>query len=183
VLQNYPDSPTVEPVLFQMAYVQYDQVEGDYLAANEVYANKLDRGEDPGEAPLADYNTPIRTYNRFMRQYPNSDLTDQAYFQLGHLMSDQGDLIGSNQMFETLVQRHPDSPLVPDAYLRIGDFYFDAMYLGLTEMGGEELLVKLLLRHSVMALEVVSRGDPVPDAAGCRVLCQTLAKRRKFRCH
>ena len=51
------------------------------------------------------------------------------------------------------------------------------------EMGGEELLVKLLLRHSVMALEVVSRGDPVPDAAGCRVLCQTLAKRRKFRCH
>ncbi len=52
-----------------------------------------------------------------------------------------------------------------------------------TEMGGEELLVKLLLRHSVMALEIVSRGDPVPDTAGCRVLCQTLAKRRKFRCH
>jgi hypothetical protein len=29
----------------------------------------------------------------------------------------------------------------------------------------------------------MSRGDPVPDAAGCRVLCQTLAERRKFRCH
>ena len=51
------------------------------------------------------------------------------------------------------------------------------------EMRGEKLLVKPLLRHSVMALEVVSRGDPVPDAAGCRVLCQTLAERRKFRCH
>ena len=147
VLQNSPDSPTVEPVLFQMAYVQYDQVEGDYLAANEVYANKLDRGEDPGEAPLADYNTPIRTYNRFVRQYPNSDLTDQAYFQLGHLMSNQGDLIGSNQMFETLVQRHPDSPLVADAYLRIGDFYFDALYLGLTEMGGEELMGRAIAAY------------------------------------
>jgi len=52
-----------------------------------------------------------------------------------------------------------------------------------TEVGGEELLVKLLLRHSVMALEVVSRGDPVPNTTGCRVLCQTLAERRKFRCH
>lgn len=147
VLQNYPDSPTVEPVLFQMAYVQYDQVEGDYLAANEVYANKLDRGEDPGDAPLADYNTPIRTYNRFVRQYPNSEASDQAYFQLGHLMSDQGDLIGSNQMFETLVQRHPDSPLVPDAYLRIGDFYFDALYLGLTEMGGEEMMGRAIAAY------------------------------------
>jgi len=52
-----------------------------------------------------------------------------------------------------------------------------------TEVSGEELLVKLLLRHPVMALEVVSRGDAVPNTAGCRVLCQTLAKRRKFRCH
>ena len=53
----------------------------------------------------------------------------------------------------------------------------------MAEMGGEELLVKLLLRHSVMALEVVSRGDPVPNTTGCGVLCQTLAERRKFRCH
>lgn len=52
-----------------------------------------------------------------------------------------------------------------------------------TEMSGEKLLVKLFLRHSVMALEVVSRGDPVPNTTGCRVLCQTLAERRKFRCH
>ena len=53
----------------------------------------------------------------------------------------------------------------------------------MTEVGGEQLLVKPLLRQSVMALEVVSRGDAVPDTAGCRVLCQTLAERRKFRCH
>jgi hypothetical protein len=29
----------------------------------------------------------------------------------------------------------------------------------------------------------VSRGDAVPNTTGCRVLCQTLAERRKFRCH
>ena len=52
-----------------------------------------------------------------------------------------------------------------------------------TEVGGKQLLIKPLLRHSVMALEVVSRGDAVPNTTGCRVLCQTLAERRKFRCH
>ena len=34
-----------------------------------------------------------------------------------------------------------------------------------------------------MALEIVSRGNAVPNAAGGGVLGQTLAKRRKFRCH
>ena len=52
-----------------------------------------------------------------------------------------------------------------------------------TEMGGEQLLVKPLLGHAVVALEIVSRGNAVPNPAGCRVLCQTLAERRKFRCH
>ena len=53
----------------------------------------------------------------------------------------------------------------------------------MSEMGGEQLLVKLLLGHAVVALEIVSRGDAVPDAAGSRVLGQTLAERREFRCH
>ena len=53
----------------------------------------------------------------------------------------------------------------------------------MTEVGGEQLLVKPLLGHAVVALEIVSRGDAVPNTAGCRVLRQTLAERRKFRCH
>ena len=52
-----------------------------------------------------------------------------------------------------------------------------------TEMGREQLLIKPFFSHSVMALEVVSRGDPVPNTTGCRVLCQPLAEIRKFRCH
>ncbi len=53
----------------------------------------------------------------------------------------------------------------------------------MTEMGREQLLVKPFFGHAVVALEVVSRGYAVPNTAGCRVLCQTLAERRKFRCH
>jgi len=34
-----------------------------------------------------------------------------------------------------------------------------------------------------MTLEIVSRSNPVPNASGCWVLCQTLVKRGKFRCH
>ncbi|MBM3264357.1 MAG: tetratricopeptide repeat protein [candidate division Zixibacteria bacterium] len=139
-IQRYPDNPAVELSLFRLGYVQYDQTERDFLAVSEAYSDRIDRGVEVEEAPRPDYGTPIRTYERFISQFSASSAVDQAYFQLGHLLSEQGELEQSNRIFEALVQQYPRSPLVPDAYLRIGDFYFDALYLGLTDMGGEDLM-------------------------------------------
>lgn len=150
VVVRYPDSQSVEPMLFQLADVQYDQTERNFLEANEAYAAMFDSDEDPGEAPVPDYNTPIRTYERLIREFPTSDFVDQSLFQLGHLLSEQGQLERSNQMFEQLVSRYPDSPMVADAYLRIGDFYFDALFLGLTDLEGEELMRRAIAAYQHM---------------------------------
>ena len=144
VIQHYPANSSVELSLFRLGYVQYDQTVQDFLAVNETYSEQLDRGDTIGEAPKADYDTPIRTYEQFAWQFPNSNMADQAYYQIGHLLSERGDLKRANSQFETLVQKYPDSPLVPDAYLRIGDFYFDALYLGLTDMAGEDLMKRAI---------------------------------------
>ena len=53
----------------------------------------------------------------------------------------------------------------------------------MAEMSSENLLIKLLFGYSIVTLEIVSRCDAVPDATGCRVLCQTLTGRWEFRCH
>ncbi|MBT5875010.1 MAG: tetratricopeptide repeat protein [Candidatus Latescibacteria bacterium] len=140
VIARYPESNSIEPMLFQLADVQYDQTERDFLESNERFSAAFDRGEDPGESPLADYNTPIRSYDRLIREFPQSEFVDQSLFQLGHLLSEQGELERSNRMFERLINEYPESPLVADAYLRVGDFYFDALFLGLTNLGGEELM-------------------------------------------
>ena len=140
VIARYPNNENIEPLLFQLADAQYDQTENDYLDANERYAAAFESGDDPGEAPVADYNTPVRTYERLIREFPQSEFIDQSLFQVGHLLNEQGELERSNRMFESLVSGHPESPLVADAYLRIGDFYFDALFLGLTNLGGEELM-------------------------------------------
>ncbi len=140
VVARYPDNANIEPLLFQLADAQYDQTENDYLKANERYAAAFESGDDPGESPIADYNTPIRTHERLIREFPQSEFVDQSLFQLGHLLNEQGELERSNSMFERLVNEHPESPLVADAYLRIGDFYFDALFLGLTSLGGEEMM-------------------------------------------
>lgn len=140
VIARYPESKSIEPMLFQLADVQYDQTERNFLESNEQFSAAFERGEDPGESPLADYNTPIRSYDRLVREFPESEFVDQSLFQLGHLLSEQGELERSNRMFERLISEYPESPLVADAYLRVGDFYFDALFLGLTNLGGEELM-------------------------------------------
>lgn len=144
VIQSSPENPGIELSLFKLGYVQYDQMVQDFSAVNESYSTQLDRGEATGEAPTADYDTPIRTYEQFTSLFPKSKLADQAFYQLGHLLSEQGDLKRANIQFETLVQKYPDSPLVPEAYLRIGDFYFDALYLGLSDLNGEELMKRAI---------------------------------------
>jgi TolA-binding protein len=144
VIQENQDNRSIEPLLFRLGYVQYDQLERDFLVANEALAT----GEDAPETTVEpDYDIPIRTYQTFINRFPDSDVADQAYFQLGHLLSEHGELERSNEMFETLVQRFPQSPLIPDAHLRIGDFYFDALYLGLTNLGGEEMMKRAIASY------------------------------------
>ena len=53
----------------------------------------------------------------------------------------------------------------------------------MTKVCREDLLIKSFFGHAIMTLEIVSRGYAVPNTAGCRVLGQTLAERREFRCH
>ena len=53
----------------------------------------------------------------------------------------------------------------------------------MTEVGGEDLLIKILLRHAIVAFKVVGRGNPVPDPPCGRILRQILAKFWEFSCH
>lgn len=147
VIARYPESPSVEPMLFQLADVYYDQSERNFIEANEAYAAAFDRGEDPGDPPAPRYDRSIQAYQQLISRFPNSDFVAQSLFQLGHLYNEQGDLEESNRRFEELVRRYPEHDLVPDAYLRIGDYYFDALALGHTGMGGEELINRAIAAY------------------------------------
>jgi hypothetical protein len=48
---------------------------------------------------------------------------------------------------------------------------------------GENLLIKILLRHAIVAFKIVGRGNPIPDPPSGRILRQSLAKFWEFSCH
>ncbi len=67
----------------------------------------------------------IRLYEGILSQYPRYARADQATFFLGSALKDVGREADSVQAFKKLVKLYPESKYLPDAYVLIGEYYFD----------------------------------------------------------
>jgi tol-pal system protein YbgF len=59
-------------------------------------------------------------FGRFIEQFPENALVDNAYYWLGETGYVTGDFDGAIDSFNEVVNRFPDSPKVADAMLKIG---------------------------------------------------------------
>jgi tetratricopeptide (TPR) repeat protein len=67
----------------------------------------------------------VRLYKRILQQFPNFRRADEATFYLATALQDTGNRPDGIQYFKTLVRSYPDSVFVPDAFVQIGEYYFD----------------------------------------------------------
>ena len=66
------------------------------------------------------YADSARRFQSFIDQYPNSELTSNAYYWLGESYYVTQDYQIAEQSFQTLLQRYPKSQKAPDALLKTG---------------------------------------------------------------
>ncbi|MCB9678897.1 MAG: tetratricopeptide repeat protein [Alphaproteobacteria bacterium] len=67
----------------------------------------------------------IKLYENILRSYPRYARADQATFFLGSALTDIGDQKEGVSAFKKLVKLYPESAYVPDAYILIGEYYFE----------------------------------------------------------
>jgi len=67
----------------------------------------------------------IKLYETILRNYPRYARADQATFYLGSALHDVGDVDKASDAFKKLVKLYPQSTFVPDAYVLIGEYYFE----------------------------------------------------------
>jgi tetratricopeptide (TPR) repeat protein len=67
----------------------------------------------------------IKLYQQILRSYPRYARADEATFYLGSALKDVGRTPEAVDNFTSLVKKYPDSGFVPDAYVYIGEHYFD----------------------------------------------------------
>jgi tetratricopeptide (TPR) repeat protein len=67
----------------------------------------------------------IRLYRVILDSYPKYARADEATFYLASALKDSGERDQALIEYKRLVRSYPDSELLPDAYLQIGEHYFD----------------------------------------------------------
>ncbi|MDX9999687.1 MAG: tetratricopeptide repeat protein [Polyangia bacterium] len=98
-------------------YAAYEKEQQDFDAGR--------RKEKP-EPPKSDYTDAIATYQKLVTEDPDFSRGDEARFRLGYCLNQMGRSADAARVLSELVQRHPKSPLVADAYLQMGEIWFDA---------------------------------------------------------
>lgn len=67
----------------------------------------------------------IKIYRQILTNYPQFQRADEATFFLASALNDTGQKDEAAQEFTRLVKVYPDSKWVPDAYLQIGEYWFE----------------------------------------------------------
>ena len=67
----------------------------------------------------------IKLYQGILKNYPRYPRADQATFFLGSALKDLGREKSAADAFKQLVKLYPQSDFVPEAYVLIGDYYFE----------------------------------------------------------
>ena len=90
-------------------------------------AAKASRGKEPKlnvAASTGELQKAIVAFRSLVTEYPKHPRTDAALYSLGKSLGRTGNE-NSLQYYKQLITSHPNSPLTPDAYLAMGEFYFD----------------------------------------------------------
>ncbi|MHB1845435.1 MAG: tetratricopeptide repeat protein [Deltaproteobacteria bacterium] len=132
-LSRYPNDPQYSPdATFRLAELDYEKAQDDYNVAMDGYQQKAKefqagKSKDEPQQPAYDFGPSIQLYHRMLAAWPMYPHVDAVYYLLGYCDEQQGDQAGADQAFATLIKDFPRSRFVPEAWLRQGEYYFDAV--------------------------------------------------------
>jgi tetratricopeptide (TPR) repeat protein len=127
---------TKAEMLLRLADLYFEEGRDLYLGEMQVYQDQVDKCfNTPGcdmNAQKADnanskvwQDKSIKLYKQILDNYPTFVRADEATFYLGQALNDTGSPDQANAEFTRLVKTYPESRWVPDAYVLIGEYWFD----------------------------------------------------------
>ncbi len=102
-----PVTPSVAPVIANVS------LEKDRDAYNKAYAY----------VPEQRFDDAVRSFQDFIRQYPNSRLVGNAYYWLGEIYMVQNRTADAEKMFNVVIGNYPDSFKIADSKYKLGIIY------------------------------------------------------------
>lgn len=130
LLSQQGESPLAADILLRLAQLYFEKENDEYLLREEEYDKLVEKLMTEGKdvklppAPRRNYSKSVELYRKIVNQYPDYDLADGAVYLLAYCLAEQGDEEEAKKMYEYLIEKYPKSPYVPEAHVRLGEYYF-----------------------------------------------------------
>lgn len=136
--EDAPQGETRAEMLLRLADLYFQEGRFLYLREMEAYDKKYDACfNDEACAKTIDQMKPdntesqkwqndsIKLYQQILRSYPRYRRADEATFYMASALQDIGRREEAVDAFTSVTKQYPESAYVPDAFVNIGEYYFD----------------------------------------------------------
>ncbi len=104
---------------------EYDKKLNEYERQLALFdQGKIEKEPTPPEFPKVDYSKAIALYDRLLEEFPTSKYADDALYSKGWLLERMGKGEESRKVYREVVEKYPESPFAPEAYMRLAEYYF-----------------------------------------------------------
>jgi TolA-binding protein len=129
-LARYPNDPTYTPdAMFRLAELYFERSSDDYSRALAEWKEEVRRaladGRDLPPEPQRDHSRSVDLYRKLLAGFPGYRFLHATQYLLAYALGDMGRPDESIRAYAELIRAHPQSPFVPEAWVRIGDHWFD----------------------------------------------------------
>ena len=126
-LSRYPESVARGETRFRLADLLLMQARDDFqvkMASFLGQSPSADQMKNRAMAPFVDYAPAVELYRAILNEDPNFPHQDAVLFNLGMILSDDGQAEASTYLTR-LVEQYPNAPDAQEAWLRLGSDRFD----------------------------------------------------------
>lgn len=126
-LQKFSQRDVVAKLCLQLAELHYSRAEEEYFAAQDSLLARASRGLPAGVEPVKDFEDAVRKYQRVIDEFPFSDYMDDALYNVAYIRENSPDPVEveeSRRLYEHLVRDFPASTYAPEAWMRLGEYWF-----------------------------------------------------------
>ncbi|MEC7751148.1 MAG: tetratricopeptide repeat protein [Myxococcota bacterium] len=130
-VKRYPnDAVYTPPAMFRLAELHYEEAKQANLIAEERYEEQMELFNDGklSEEPPAtqmDLSRSIELYETILKRFPGYERNDAVQYLWAYCQAEIGEIERERDGFLALVRNYPDSQFRTEAWLRVGENYFD----------------------------------------------------------
>jgi tetratricopeptide (TPR) repeat protein len=180
-------------MIFRLAELYWQKSKYNYAlemqAFEKAYQNWSDSGSKKNEPAAKDFTreselikqNALKLYEKVLTEYPTYERNDEVLFYLGYNEYEADNKDKAVGHYWTLIKQFPNSKLVPDAYLQLGEHFFNSNQVDKARKAYERALATPVPRVKSYALYKLSWCDyNVQEyAEGIKKLKQVIAESEK----